>query len=144
MPNLISTLSLIDSLTNTIEQLTKERDHLIEYYAIERKHLPRQKPDHPLLQQFWDVYHELNGSPQNPQLNHSKKLNLIAINLNQFAEQCQLSGKLVVDNETLKELFPNSRRHVFVGVKKVRSRVKSGAIVRCWIFANTEAHKDAE
>ncbi len=141
-------MAAVDALTMTIDGFTQGRaDTVCEYISdIAHQRNARLASDHPVLQEFWDTYHYLNDdyvmiddetgkrTANRHVLNHSKDSAFIAINLNHFVELCRLKGQKIPDLQTLKELLPSSRRYEFVKSKKVRSRIKSGAVVQCHIF----------
>ena len=140
---------LID--TFTIDQANAVNEHLTERAIIRQQRLSK---DHPLMQQFWDTYDYINNeyaivndeagehTVNRQLLNHSKNPSYIAINLNHYTELCREKGQRLPDVERLKNLFHTSQYHQFVGSKKVRSRLKNGALTRCWVFAKNHEAED--
>ncbi len=106
----------------------------------------RLKADHPIVQQFWETYHFINDQVMrliddtgdneftNEKLNHSVDKKLIAINLNDFYEQCRKRGQELVAISDLKNLLPTGQHYRFQGNKMVRSRIDK-KMVRCFVFA---------
>ena len=100
--------------------------------------------DHPLVEQFWDIYEyitiKITGSLRNDKgdqepLNHARTTDgRIAINLNQFAEECRTWGQAVPDMALLKKLLPQCRRHKYMGNMPINSRI-TGKTMRCWVFS---------
>ncbi|MCL2345517.1 MAG: toprim domain-containing protein [Desulfobulbus sp.] len=114
--------------------------------------------DHPIIERFWETYEFLNGTGTgsdedadlglSARLNHSRDPELIAINLNHFA---QLAGDLrqpIPDLGDIKKYLPTSKKHRFIEANRTVSSAinarfnlhsESGASlrpasVRCWIF----------
>lgn len=104
--------------------------------------------DHPLVEQFWDVYDYITmqisrsgrtdkkyGEP----LNHSRESNNIAINLNQIMEESRTWGQPAPDTALLKKLLPFCRRHKFLGCRATNSRITDKTL-RCWVFSRQPAY----
>lgn len=103
--------------------------------------------DHPMVEQFWDLYEyitikitgSLRGDGKDPEpLNHARDEGRIAVNLNQIMEECRTWGQLVPDTTQLKKLLPLCRRHKFQGNKVMKSRL-NGKAMRCWVFSRASA-----
>lgn len=100
--------------------------------------------DHPLVEQFWDIYEyitiKITGSLRNDKgdaepLNHARTTDgRIAINLNQLMEECRTWGQAVPDMGQLKKLLPQCRRHKYMGNMPINSRI-TGKTMRCWVFS---------
>ena len=100
--------------------------------------------DHPLVEQFWDIYEyitiKITGSLRNDKgdqepLNHARTTDgRIAINLNQLMEECRTWGQPVPDMGQLKKLLPLCRRHKYMGNMPINSRI-TGKTMRCWVFS---------
>ena len=107
--------------------------------AVERE--SRLRADHPILEQFWDQFDYLNGISKEKgapdRLNHSADDALIAVNLNHFLEVSRSAGQQIFDLNTLKKLFPNSKRHKFLEYKVVWSKHESRSY-KCWIFKKSK------
>ena len=100
--------------------------------------------DHPQVEQFWDIYEyitikitaSLRGDNRDAEpLNHARDNDgRIAINLNQFMEECRNWGQPVPDMATLKKLLPLCRRHKYMGNMPINSRI-TNKTMRCWVFS---------
>lgn len=94
--------------------------------------------DHPLVEQFWDqltyINRETGGSKTQDWLNHSTDENQIAVNLNQYLEQCRHHGQDIPDLKQLKKLLPHSKRHKLVDKCKVVNSPRLSKAMRCWVF----------
>lgn len=102
--------------------------------------------DHPLVAEFWEVYEYLESLGDGPQVNHSKDSKLIAINLNEFAEQASEHRQNLADLKTLRALLADSRsRKLMETNKPIYSAVRASQAVsnamfnkpmtvRCWVF----------
>lgn len=103
--------------------------------------------DHPLVAEFREVFEYLESLGEGPQVNHSTDPKLIAINLNDFAEQASEHRQNLADLKTLRTLLVNSRSRKLLEVNKstysaVRaaqaatgnSMFNKPTTVRCWVF----------
>jgi len=132
-------MALVDAL-KTVVKLTDEQHGaaiaLLREMAVQRQQVIN--ADHPLVQEFWDAYDYLNGEALTPVLNHSCNDDEIAVNLNHFIEEAAVHKQQVPHLRDLKKVLRTSRRHKFMGVKNVKSRIRAynglpGA-VHCWVF----------
>lgn len=96
--------------------------------------------DHPIVQQFWEIYDYLED-PGEPLLNHSSKHGQIAVNLNHFAQVATHHKQQLPDMPTLKRHLQASRSRRFVESNRpISSQVFKTGIsgkpktVRCWVF----------
>lgn len=103
--------------------------------------------DHPIVDEFWDMYEYLNGSDDHlPALNHSRDPALIAINLNHFVSVAAEAKQQLPPMRDLKNLLKASRRYKYQGQRVVNSAIKarelkaSSSSERCWVFAKGSAH----
>lgn len=98
--------------------------------------------DHPMVQEFWELFDYLNGETYAPVLNHAKDPGLIAVNLNHFAQVAADNKQQFPQMVDLKRLLTTSKRRKFVGNKAVNSNIQSrtgtGKTVKCWVFENPE------
>ncbi len=100
--------------------------------------------DHPYIEQFWDIYRDINfvtrteaGITRTKQiLNHSTDQGLIAINLNHFQEIVMSRGIERISTLELKKLLPTSRKCRFLGQQKTRSSIDN-SVIHCWLFENS-------
>lgn len=101
---------------------------------------------------FWEVYEYLESITDYPLVNHSKKHDVIAINLNEFAERAAEHRQKLADVATLRTLLRSSRSHQFLDSNRaVDSAVRAAfnarsselaercTTVKCWIFKNPNA-----
>jgi len=102
--------------------------------------------DHPLLEQFWEIYEFLREMPADKGvmqniLNHSRDPGLIAINLPHFQEVAANHRQNLPALSELPSLFKSSQQRVCIGYKVVRSIIYDKPM-GCWVFRqNTETAK---
>lgn len=108
--------------------------------------------DSPLLEQFWEIFHYIderatqteqrfNPVQHETRLNHHRKPdNYIAINLNDFYEQCRKHNQPLIELNDLKRQLPNSRTYKFIERKKYRSAL-TDKVSNYWLFE--KARQDA-
>ncbi|BES69746.1 hypothetical protein RE428_07640 [Marinobacter nanhaiticus D15-8W] len=112
--------------------------------ALDRQR--RLQADHPMVEQFWEIYDLINVRPSNDEfsiedpeiLNHSRDSDFIAVHLQQFAQECARNRTEMISTRELKRLLPQSQRRPFVGQKKVLSKL-TGKAVHCWVFRDERA-----
>ncbi|WP_432786927.1 hypothetical protein AAEX37_00992 [Oligella sp. MSHR50489EDL] len=100
--------------------------------------------DHPIVQDFWELYEYLNGDQKNnPKLNHSVNDDTIAINLNEFVQHAVEARQQVPTLRELKNHLKNSQRHRYIGQRVVHSRIRAAmpnligsTSLRCWLFSS--------
>ncbi len=96
--------------------------------------------DHPAVAEFWEVYEYLENTSEKRVVNHSRTVDTIAINLNEFAAKAAQYGQKIEDLKLLRELLHNSTRHKFIAANvAVNSIIRAGdlgkpGIVKCWTF----------
>lgn len=123
------------------EQIAETQD-LIKQMAKQRQQAI--SADHPLVQEFWDVV-EFIDEEDNPILNHSRDPQLIAINLNHFAEVATERKQHFPPLTELKRVLKACRSRKFLGVRTVNSAVngkwndqhqysKRPTSIKCWVF----------
>ena len=100
--------------------------------------------------EFWEAFDYLQGLSEDPVVDHSKKPDVIAVNLNEFCERAADHKQKIADIGTLRTLLPNSRsRKYLMHNKGVDSAVRAafnrrnhlsqrGTTVKCWIFQNPD------
>lgn len=103
--------------------------------------------------EFWEVFDYLQGINDEPLVDHSKKPDVIAINLNEFCERAAEHRQKLADIGTLRNLLPNSRSRKFLEKNRaVDSAVRAAfnlrnpmssrcTTVKCWMFQNPDAGK---
>lgn len=101
--------------------------------------------DSVLLEQFWEIFHYIDegaahsdnrfsSMQNNTRLNHHRKPDgYIAINLNDFYEQCRKHNQPLIELNDLKRQLPSSRTYRFIERKKYRSALTE-KVSNCWIF----------
>jgi len=142
-------LALLDCLRLVLPlsepQISHTRTQIIRM-AIERQ--ASISSDHPVVAEFWEVYEYLEGlDADGPVVNHSKKDNTIAINLNDFVKCAAEHRQKVADIGELRERLKDSRSRKLIDTNKatdsaVRAHqakhsnavVTKQPIVKCWIF----------
>lgn len=142
-------LALLDCLRLIVPlsepQISHTRTQIIRM-AIERQ--ASISSDHPVVAEFWEVYEYLEGlDADGPVVNHSKKDNTIAINLNDFVKCAAEHRQKVADISELRERLKDSRSRKLIDSNKatdsaVRAHqakhsnavVTKQPIVKCWIF----------
>jgi len=145
-------LALVDCL-RLIIPLT-DRQHAGAQRELVAMALARQtavNADPAEVAEFWEVFDYLQGLSEDPVVDHSKKPDVIAINLNEFAERAAEHKQKLADVATLRTLLPNSRSRKYLTHNKgVDSAVRAafnrrnnqltqrGTTVKCWIFQNPD------
>jgi hypothetical protein len=139
-------LALLDCIRHVVTlsevQVSTTRRQILEM-ALERQRTTN--VDHPAVAEFWQVYEYLESLYDKPLVNHSKNQDLIAINLNEFAERAAEHRQKLADVTTLKDLLKESKSHKYLDYKAVDSAVRSAQAlqngmvtrcptVKCWIF----------
>lgn len=96
--------------------------------------------------EFWQVYEYLESLTDGPLVNHSKKPDVIAINLNEFAEKAAEHRQKLADIGTLRTLLRDCRSHKLIEANKTTdSAIRSAhrdknplslvsTSVKCWHF----------
>lgn len=120
-------LQVIEQLKNFFAEMAAERQQALN-------------KDHPIVQQFWDIYDFLENDYDEPFLNHSADNNLIAINLNHFFQVAIAQKQPVPDMADLKRFLRTSRTRRFVEANKAvsstvsKSQFGAKKTMRCWVF----------
>lgn len=109
----------------------------IEQMAVQRQEALND--DHPVVQEFWELYDYLNGDPAEPKLNHSRDPSVIAINLNEVIELASLQRQQVPALRDIKKLLKLSKKYQYIDQRNVNSAIRArhnmmGLSVRCWLF----------
>ena len=96
--------------------------------------------DHPMVEQFWDVYDyldNLDSLNRGGRVNHhSDDADTIAINLNEIYSVAKKNSQPLPDNMVeLKQHLRDSCRYLFIDSNvAVSSQVFKGKTIKCWIF----------
>lgn len=138
---LLDALRLILPITD--EQHRATQQELIAM-AVERQSAMNSDPEE--VRTFWDVYDYLESLGDSAVVNHSKKPDVIAINLNEFAERAAEHKQKLADVATLRGLLKNSRSRPCIDINRaVDSAVRTAynarnpltprcPTVKCWMF----------
>ncbi|WP_372941462.1 toprim domain-containing protein [Shewanella sp.] len=139
---MVDCLSLVTNFTQS--QLDNAKQTLIEL-AIQRQLAI--SADHPMVQQFWDVFDYLEEKFERPVVNHSKDEGLIAVNLNHMEEEAGEFRQKLPPLPELKKHLKSCKSRKFVDIKTVRSAVnehfnkgvqpgclRKPSSVKCWVF----------
>ncbi len=145
-------LALVDCL-RLIIPLT-DRQHAGAQRELVAMALARQtavNADPAEVAEFWEAFDYLQGLSEDPVVDHSKKPDVIAVNLNEFCERAAEHRQKIADIGTLRTLLPNSRSRKYLTHNKgVDSAVRAafnrrnnqltqrGTTVKCWIFQNPD------
>ncbi|MBK5415067.1 toprim domain-containing protein [Pseudomonas sp. TH31] len=113
---LVDCLALVLRLDDTM--ITGARKELIEM-AHERQAAIVSDP--PEVVEFWQVYEYLESLSSEPLVNHSKKPDVIAINLNGFAKVAAEHRQKLADIGTLRHLLRDCRSHKLIDVNRTTS-----------------------
>ncbi len=136
-------MALVDALALIVpfgdERIAAVRTALVGMAVARQRAI---NADHPVVQEFWDMFDYLDGDDDEPRLNHSLDDGLIAVNLNHFATIAADRRQTVPPLTDLKRLLRTSRVRRFVDVKTVKSALRGRdpanralpATVKCWVF----------
>ena len=136
-------LAMLDALPIVLPTLRREwlsaTHTFVETMCIDRHQAVAS--DHPHVETFWDRFEWLdaNSTLEHP-INHHRDENLIAINLNEFEQQCGQRRLQLPPIAELKKHLKTSKRHPFVAAKSVNSRATSihaPSTLHCWVFQQT-------
>ena len=101
--------------------------------------------DHPMVEQFWDVYDyldNLDSLNRGGRVNHhSDDADTIAIHLNDIYSVAKKNSQPLPDNMVqLKQHLRDSCRYLFIDSNvAVSSKVYDGKTIKCWIFQKPAA-----
>ena len=133
--------SLVDALAEVAP--LGERRKALAHAEISRMALERQQAinaDHPTVREFWDLYEFLNGLDEKGALNHARKDELIAVNLNEFVEMAANKRQQVPPLSDLKRLLKTSKSPKFLESNKPVNSARlldafdKPKTTRCWVF----------
>jgi len=146
---LLDALRLVVPLTDRQYEATQRE---LTAMALVRQSAVNADPSE--VAEFWEVFDYLQSLSDDPVVDHSKNPDLIAINLNEFAERAAEHKQKLADVGTLRNLLPNSRSRKYIEHNKsVDSAVRAafnrrnnnltqrGTTVKCWIFQNPDAKR---
>ena len=115
------------------ELLTKSE--YVEYVKKENKPVE----EHPIVKEFWDLYHFLEaGVPEDQSLNYSCTNDEIAVNLKDFFKKVKDRGLSIsfTYNELPKALKTGSKKYRLIKANASKWSAQKNKTVRCWIFKN--------
>ena len=140
-------LALLDAIQTVVplsaEQLRSTQQELMAM-AVDRQGAINADPEE--VRTFWEVYDYLQSLSDDPVVNHSKKPEHIAINLNEFAERAAEHRQKLADVATLRTLLKHSRSRPCIDINRATdSAVRAVynmknplsarcATVKCWVF----------
>lgn len=114
------------------------QEGLAEYlYLRAKSREQRLAADHPLVEQFWEIFEYLASERSKDTINgmdHSSNPELVAINLNHFREMAQSKGQPIIDLQQVKKLLPHTRRHKFIEANRTVRSVILDKPIKCWVF----------
>ena len=122
------------------DNISKELIKHIEKRAVDRQQTISNEPEP--LKNFWGHVHFINDSSDLGEvLNHSPNpKEEIAINMTHLMGIARDYGIFIDENIT--KLFPKSTTYKLIGNKTVRSPIKKGKQVKCWVFSKTGVSND--
>lgn len=134
-------MALAEALQLVVPITDNQLHELHEHFRLMAKQREQAlSADHPLVQEFWDMYEYLNqgeGEDLNQRLNHSRVKGQVAINLNHFVTVAADHKQQIPPVRELKQLLKTSRRYKYEGQRVVNSAIKTTGSTseRCWIFS---------
>ena len=103
---------------------------------MSEQRVARLSSDHPLVEQFWEIYEYMDTLAQ-CNMNHSSDKKKIAINLPAFYKIAQQEGQRLPDQTEMKRLLRGSRKNKFIDSNvSTYSQVYTAKTVKCWVFEN--------
>ncbi|MES9280150.1 hypothetical protein ABEP46_12560, partial [Cutibacterium acnes] len=141
-------MALVDALREVVP-LTDSQHNAVQReliaMAVARQNAVNADPQE--VAEFWEVFDYLEGLYPDAVVNHSKKPEIIAINLNEFCERAAEHKQKLADAATLRTLLINSRSRPLIDKNKaVDSAVRAAfnirnndinqrsTTVKCWTF----------
>ena len=119
---MLSCLQALCEILPITDNRRAKTERFIHQLAIERER--DLSSDHPIVDQFWDLYEYFEGEFQNPNtypLDHSPNPDEIALNLNEFYGYAHKNQQTLDDIKLMKKLLKQSVRYPFIEIKTVRS-----------------------
>ena len=137
-------LAIFAALSEIVSFTDAQREAVareVQAMAVERQ--ASISDDHKVVQTFWERFDYLDEWNANgPTLNHSRKANEIAVNLNHFEQRAAEFRLDVPALADLKKYLRGSRMRKLIDVKAVNSGIwlanpsdpSKGRTVKCWVF----------
>ncbi|WNF56010.1 toprim domain-containing protein [Pseudomonas sp. SG20052] len=113
---LLDCLALVLPLSGTMIE-----DARSEVIAMAHERQAAIVTDPPEVVEFWQVYDYLESLSSEPLVNHSKKPEIIAINLNGFAKIAAEHRQKLADLTTLRSLLRDCRSHKLIDINRTTS-----------------------
>lgn len=124
-------LHVLDGIM-TDEQAKTAKNTLI---TMSEQRVARLSNDHPLVEQFWEIYEYLESSADCNMNHYAADKKKIAINLPAFYKIAQSEGQRLPEQTEMKRLLKSSRKHKFIDSNvPVSSAVYKSKTVKCWVF----------
>lgn len=148
-------MALVDALPGVVpiseDQILAARDELVAMAVARQQAI---NSDHPLVQEFWEIFDFLEGSDSDTDgtnvVNHSRGEGLIAINLNHFVQVATDRRQQIPAIPDLKRVLRTSRARKFIDYRSVNSVINAQfnisnarcdgkmpprpSTVKCWVF----------
>lgn len=113
---LVDCLTLVLPITTQMVESTRQ-----EIIAMAHERQSAIVMDPPEVVEFWQVYDYLESLSTDPVVNHSKKSDVIAINLNHFAKIAAEHRQKLADLNTLRHLLRDCRAHKLIEINRTTS-----------------------
>lgn len=113
---LLDCLALVLPLSDKMIEVTRR-----EVIAMAHERQSAIVTDPPEIVEFWQVYEYLESLSTEPLVNHSKKPEIIAINLNGFAKIAAEHRQKLADLTTLRSLLRDCRSHKLIDINRTTS-----------------------
>ena len=115
-------LALLDCLALVLPLSVKMiEDARSEVVAMAHERQAAIVTDPPEVVEFWQVYEYLESLSSEPLVNHSKKPDIVAINLNGFAKIAAEHRQKLADLTTLRNLLRDCRSHKLIDINRTTS-----------------------
>ncbi|WP_033727742.1 toprim domain-containing protein [Pseudomonas cremoricolorata] len=141
-------MALVDALRLVVPMADAQHDAILRELrgmALARQHAVNADPKE--VAEFWEVFDYLQSLSDEPVVDHSKKAEVIAVNLNEFCERAAEHKQKLADAGTLRSLLRNSKSRPFIDANRaVDSAVRAAfnqrapgaarrpTTVKCWTF----------
>lgn len=141
-------MAMADALAKLVPMTEDQHQYVLDQIAcmtVERQETIAS--DHPMVQEFWDLFDYLDGGGDYPQLNHSRDYDTtIAFNFNELVKLAFEKRQQLADIASLKKVLKTSRSRKFIAIKNVNSGLVARAnamrppdaqksvSVKCWVF----------
>ncbi len=141
-------MALVDALRLVAPMSDRQHDAVLrELRAMALGRQQAVNADPKEVAEFWEVFDYLESLSDEPVVDHSKKPEVIAVNLNEFCERAAEHKQKLADAGTLRTLLRNSKSRPFIeanravdsGVRaafnqRVPEAARRATTVKCWLF----------